>query len=68
MYLGTVIAMPLAGILAEYINWESIFYVFGRQLELYVLFIFPPNFCDDDHHFHHQDSWLSSGVAFGGGS
>ena len=29
MYLGTVIAMPLAGILAEYINWESIFYVFG---------------------------------------
>jgi len=29
MYLGTVIAMPLAGILAEHINWESIFYVFG---------------------------------------
>ena len=65
MYLGTVIAMPLAGILAEYINWESIFYVFGRQLKLHV-FIFPPNFCDD-HHFHHQDSWLSSGVVFGGG-
>ena len=37
MYLGTVIAMPLAGILAEYINWESIFYVFGRQLKLYFL-------------------------------
>ena len=30
MYLGTVIAMPLAGILAEHINWESIFYVFGE--------------------------------------
>ena len=29
MYMGTVIAMPLAGILAEYVNWESIFYVFG---------------------------------------
>lgn len=67
MYLGTVIAMPLAGILAEYINWESIFYVFGRQLKLQV-FIFPQFFCDDHHHFHHQDSWLSSGVAFGGGS
>ena len=32
MYLGTVIAMPLAGILAEHINWESIFYVFGREI------------------------------------
>ena len=31
MYLGTVIAMPLAGILAEHINWESIFYVFGGK-------------------------------------
>ena len=29
MYLGTVIAMPLAGVLAEHISWESIFYVFG---------------------------------------
>lgn len=29
MYMGTVIAMPLAGILAEYVNWEAIFYVFG---------------------------------------
>ena len=32
MYLGTVIAMPLAGILAEHINWESIFYVFGASI------------------------------------
>lgn len=29
MYMGTVIAMPLAGILAQYVNWEAIFYVFG---------------------------------------
>ena len=27
--MGTVIAMPLAGILAQYVNWEAIFYVFG---------------------------------------
>ena len=32
MYMGTVIAMPLAGILAEYVNWEAIFYVFGEYL------------------------------------
>ena len=30
--MGTVIAMPLAGILAEYVNWEAIFYVFGKDL------------------------------------
>jgi len=28
-YVGTVIALPLSGVLAEHINWESIFYVFG---------------------------------------
>lgn len=28
-YAGTVIAMPLCGFLAEYLGWESIFYVFG---------------------------------------
>ncbi len=32
--MGTVIAMPLAGILAEYVSWESIFYVFGKLLNL----------------------------------
>jgi hypothetical protein len=34
IYMGTVIAMPLAGILAEYVSWESIFYVFGKLLNL----------------------------------
>eukprot|EP00095_Tigriopus_kingsejongensis_P003697 maker-scaffold1581_size34907-snap-gene-0.7 protein:Tk03697 transcript:maker-scaffold1581_size34907-snap-gene-0.7-mRNA-1 annotation:"vesicular glutamate transporter -like" len=28
-YVGTVFALPLSGLLAEYLNWESIFYVFG---------------------------------------
>ncbi|XP_031843952.1 major facilitator superfamily transporter 9 isoform X2 [Nomia melanderi] len=28
-FLGTVFAMPVAGIMAEYLGWESIFYVFG---------------------------------------
>ena len=28
--MGTVIAMPLAGILAQYVSWEAIFYVFGE--------------------------------------
>jgi sugar phosphate permease len=27
--LGTVITLPLSGLLAEYVNWESTFYVFG---------------------------------------
>jgi len=37
MYMGTVIAMPLAGVLAEYVNWESIFYVFGLIALLWCL-------------------------------
>jgi len=37
MYMGTVIAMPLAGILAEYVNWEAIFYVFGLIALLWCL-------------------------------
>ena len=28
--MGTVITMPLAGVLAEYIGWDAIFYVFGK--------------------------------------
>ena len=28
-YAGTVVSMPLSGILANSIGWESIFYVFG---------------------------------------
>jgi predicted MFS family arabinose efflux permease len=39
--MGTVIAMPLAGILAEYVSWDSIFYVFGkiRALIKYANFV-----------------------------
>ena len=41
MYMGTVIAMPLAGILAQYVSWEAIFYVFGKpqyiESLLYIL-------------------------------
>ena len=29
-YVGTVIALPLSGLLAENLSWESIFYVFGQ--------------------------------------
>lgn len=28
-YAGTVVAMPLSGILAQSLGWESLFYVFG---------------------------------------
>ncbi len=28
-YVGTVIALPMSGLLAEYVGWEWIFYVFG---------------------------------------
>lgn len=28
-YAGTVVAMPLCGFLAEYVSWESIFYIYG---------------------------------------
>ena len=34
MYMGTVIAMPLAGILAQYVSWEAIFYVFGEMMNI----------------------------------
>lgn len=27
--MGTVITMPISGVLCEYVNWESVFYVFG---------------------------------------
>ena len=29
-HIGTVVAMPLSGILAEQLGWPSIFYVFGK--------------------------------------
>ncbi len=28
-YVGTVLALPLSGVLAENLGWESIFYAFG---------------------------------------
>ena len=28
-YVGTVIALPISGLLAEHVGWEMIFYVFG---------------------------------------
>lgn len=28
-FLGTVFAMPVAGLMAEYLGWSSVFYVFG---------------------------------------
>ena len=32
--MGTVITMPLAGVLAEYIGWDAIFYVFGNLISI----------------------------------
>ena len=28
-YVGTVIALPISGLLAQHVGWEMIFYVFG---------------------------------------
>lgn len=28
-YVGTVVAMPLSGVFAVYLGWESVFYIFG---------------------------------------
>ena len=82
MYLGTVIAMPLAGILAEHINWESIFYVFGASIfsENFSHWRFLQGFtktsaiCSQilsnpcwSNDDHDQDFWLCSGAGFGGG-
>ncbi|XP_037046143.1 sialin-like isoform X2 [Bradysia coprophila] len=40
-YMGTVVAMPLSGILAVTLGWESIFYVFGCVgLLWFLLWIF----------------------------
>lgn len=40
-YIGTVVAMPLSGILAVSLGWESIFYVFGCiGLLWFLLWIF----------------------------
>jgi ACS family sodium-dependent inorganic phosphate cotransporter-like MFS transporter 6/7/8 len=28
-YAGAVVAMPLAGVLVQYIGWASVFYIYG---------------------------------------
>jgi predicted MFS family arabinose efflux permease len=32
-YAGAVIAMPLAGILVQYVGWPSVFYIYGEMLQ-----------------------------------
>lgn len=29
-YAGAVVAMPLAGVLVQYIGWSSVFYIYGE--------------------------------------
>ena len=29
-HIGTVVAMPLSGVLAQHLGWASVFYVFGK--------------------------------------
>lgn len=44
-YAGTVVAMPLSGILAKAYGWESLFYVFGkRTFILREIFIYITSF------------------------
>lgn len=38
-YAGTVVAMPVSGILAAAYGWESLFYVFGNFIELILIII-----------------------------
>lgn len=35
-YFGTVISLPLSGMLAEYVGWPYVFYVFGMSEKLMV--------------------------------
>ena len=30
-YAGTVVAMPVSGVLASSLGWESVFYFFGKK-------------------------------------
>lgn len=38
--IGTVVTMPISGLLCEYVNWESVFYVFGAVGVLWSIFWF----------------------------
>ncbi|KAG8536164.1 hypothetical protein GDO81_026996 [Engystomops pustulosus] len=33
-YAGAVVGMPLAGILVQYTGWSSVFYVYGKSLNI----------------------------------
>lgn len=37
-YAGTVVSMPASGLLAQYVGWESLFYVFGTIGCIWYLF------------------------------
>ena len=30
--IGIVVTMPISGVLCHYVNWDSVFYVFGQSL------------------------------------
>lgn len=36
-YAGAVIAMPLAGVLVQYVGWSSVFYIYGKVLVIWGL-------------------------------
>jgi ACS family sodium-dependent inorganic phosphate cotransporter len=40
-YIGTVIALPLSGLLANNFGWPSVFYFFGEDLYIYGNIILP---------------------------
>ncbi|OXB68597.1 UNVERIFIED_CONTAM: hypothetical protein H355_009256, partial [Colinus virginianus] len=38
-YAGAVVAMPLAGVLVQYIGWSSVFYIYGFGMEATLLLV-----------------------------
>lgn len=38
-YAGTIVAMPLSGVLANMFGWESLFYTFGMYILTCFFFI-----------------------------
>lgn len=37
-YAGTIVSMPVSGILASTLGWESLFYVFGKVTLFFIQF------------------------------